>query len=194
VKYSAAASERSFDVLWGDGLRYLHEMSRALEAIWAKRPTTPDVGYLLISDGDIPSAIIKFVTDFGHVSTLLFDEGLKRTSENGVLYRIRTERVKRATEFFDGIDLSVFKDRRIRNRHFHADEYVTKFLVNHPDAVIVQDLSVTERGLFSSDLPILYIRVYEYSNDLLLHLDAEFDAKKLYETTLQMIQRLNHVH
>lgn len=170
-------------------MRHLYGMDRALEKIWSKRPPSGE-GYVLVSDGDMAKSIIEFVTDFGHVSTLLFDDGPKRTSENSATYRIRTERIAKVAQFFEAIDTSVFRDRRIRNRHFHADEYVAKSLAKHPNAVIIQDLAFNKRELINSQLPILFIRAYEFDTDTLLHLEAEFDVKKLYETSLLMVGRL----
>jgi hypothetical protein len=189
LAYSEQASARSFELLTGDGLGHLYGMDRALEKIWSKRPPIAE-GYVLVSDGEMATSIIDFVTHFGHVSTLLFDDGSKRTSENNATYRIRMERVERVAQFFEGIDTNVFKDRRIRNRHFHADEYVAKSLLKYPDAVIIQDLAFNKRELMKSQLQIIYIRAYEFDSDTLLHLEAEFDVKKLYEISLLMVDKL----
>jgi hypothetical protein len=190
MQVSQAAVDRAFSLIAGEGFSYLQRVNSALETIWTKRPEKIDTGYLVVSDAIVAEALHDLVLSFGSVSTLLFDRGSQRRSENASVYKIRMDRTHRVADALKGIDTAIYQDRAIRNRHVHSDEYIAKAIVANPGTCVLQDIALSERSAFSSEVGLLYIRVYIFSEDKLLHLNAEFDVKRLYETNLLISERL----
>ena len=189
MRYSAIASERARQVLWDDAVSHFERVARTLETIWSFRPPKRD-GYALISQPEIVAAIQSLAVNFGLVASLMFDDGPKRSTENTAMHQMRVDRVQYFKDLLIGIDTSIYRDKSLRNRHLHADEYLCKMLAKSPASAIFQNIALSEKAAINATVPIIYVRVYAYGEDVLMHLGSEFDARQLYEANLLIAERL----
>lgn len=165
-----------------EGRNALAEATLAIEYIWSRRvPPDPDGGGYLVSDGDMVTALRTLVMSFGLASTILFDGGARRRSENAGMFALRHDRVEHVRQLTADIDTAIFDQRSIRNKFAHVDEYLAKLLLRGPANWIV-DLGLSRREMIRfNDAGGNYCRVYIFDEERLLHLGEEFDVRQAYE-------------
>jgi hypothetical protein len=181
--------DRSFSFLVDEGTIALHQVRRATDYIWSRRRPERGPGYF-VNDGEMINALRRLVTNFGLASTILFDDGPKRTSENAGVYALRRDRVARVGALTSSIDTGIFAQRSIRNKFAHIDEYLAKAALRN-DAGWLLNIGISHRDLVTGENGRLnYCRVYVFEEDKLLHLGEEFDVKEAYRATGEVIAAL----
>jgi hypothetical protein len=132
------------------------------------------------------NALRLLVSNFGLASSILFDDGGKRSSENAAMYGLRKERVDRVAALTATVDTSIFQRRAIRNKFMHIDEHLAKaLLAGNCEWLINAGLSA--RSLVRGENLLRYCRVYIFDEDVLLHLDEEFDVREAYQRASEVI-------
>ena len=187
MPYSEESSRRVFELIAKEAQSHFARISKSLEYIWSRRPSGD--GHIFLSDAEFAAAMDTLINSFGHLALNVFDNGQKRSSENRSQYQVRLDRLKSLRTQSNDLDLSAFEDRSIRNRQINFDEWAAKLILKNPEATIISDLGLSHRGIFTSSPEFVYIRTYIFDEDKILHLGAEFDAKKLYETVLNVSKR-----
>jgi hypothetical protein len=186
---SETVLDRAFGFLVDEGAIALQQVVRATEYIWSRRrqdgpPAGP--GYF-VNDGQMINALRLLVTNFGLASTLLFDNGSRRSSESAGMFEIRMDRVTRVAALTSGFDSSIFSQRSIRNKFAHVDEHMAKALVRD-DAGWLLNIGLSHRALVKGENDQLnYCRVYIFDEDKLLHLQEEFDVRRAYNASRQVL-------
>lgn len=176
-----------------DAVVHAIALAQTLETLQRYKPEPVNSGYLLVNKPEIGRAIATFVDHFGFLAVNIFDDGPRRRCENAKTYQARRERLSVIDELFSGIDLAIFRDRTVRNRYIHYEEHLAKYLLREPPMSVMADLGFSHRDIVKCKDGIVYIRVYEFDTDTLLHLGCEFDMRALYAASMAIATRIKEL-
>lgn len=167
-------------------------LKSAIETLWKLRPKMPDTGYVWVSNSDLPTSLFLIATNFGILSTLLFDNGPRRAKEMAETYQLRRNRSYLINVYLVNINIKIFLNRKLRDRLIYVDEYVLTS-VTETQGKTISNIGLSKRQAVNLD-SCTALRVYIFEEDVFLHLGQELPIRDLYYTLLLIIPRLEKLH
>jgi hypothetical protein len=180
------------DILIKHGVSALVRTVLAIERLWAIDPKTPADKTGLVIEGDPAQIITDLCNSFASASTILFDDGPQRSSENRKLYELRKARAAMVAARCPGLDLSILAEKVVRNRIVHLDEHLAKIFLRYPEDTWIIDVAISSRKrlIESPSSKWRFSRVYVFDERKIFHLDAELDVAALHEVAIKVLERL----
>lgn len=195
--FTPPAAVNPTDMVIREGLISLQTLVAEIDALEALRPkvevdrrTTGDGnGGAIVSDPGIYVHTKNICDGFGVASTTLFER--KRLSTSAAR-QARTTKLRVVDEKCAGIDVSIFQDRRTRDRMVHCDEWIPKIARENPLGYWITGTGFTHRGMVRADgFTLIYNRVFLFEEGLILHLGTELDVRILRATSVSVLEALS---
>jgi hypothetical protein len=184
-------------VIW-DGVASLQTLVTEIDALEMLRPAgdeqearKPDrKGGVVVSNPGIRQHSKSICDAFALASLTLFE---RKRLEKKADRDARAARAAMVDEACAGIDVSIFRDRRTRDRMVHTDEWVPRLVRLYPTSPWVTGLGLSHRNMFvpaGAAVPMIFNRVYIFDEGRILHLETELDVRALRASAMQVIDAL----
>ena len=141
-------------------------------------------------DDRIHSIISDLCYQAGLASTILLNESRRSSMESETAYQLRMERVHYVNKICreQNIEISIMKNRKIRNALTHIDERLADNLTKKENIGWFIDVAINpNEWKTNNNLIINYCRCYDKINKRILHLGYELDVCTLYKECLAVL-------
>lgn len=192
----ASAVDQTALVIW-EGLMSLQTLIGQIDALESLTPTEPVSAEMRASGGGIMISeigILEHCKGIGDALALasltLFERGKLNGSKD---QRARAAKAKVVDATCAGLDVSIFHDRKLRDRMVHVDEWIPRIARQHPDSPWVTGMGLTHRNMIfsgSDHVPVIYNRTFIFDERKILHLGTELDLRTLRASAMAVINRL----
>lgn len=180
-----------------EGLMSLQALVEQIDALEALAPPAPvsaedraNGGGIIVSQPEIYEHCKNIGDALALASLTLFErKRLEKANER----RDRAAKGEVVDAVCVDLDVSIFHNRRLRDRMVHVDEWIPRMVRRFPNSRWLTGMAITHRGMFGDGdggVPIIYNRVFIFEEHRILHLEEELDLRALRMSAVALIERL----